>query len=58
MTREENEMTMKPKPGNQPDPNDMSGTFENGGESHRTTASHPDLEDEAEEEAARLGDFA
>jgi len=51
-------MTIKPKPGNQPDPNDMSGIFENGGEAHTPATTHPDLGEEAEEEAARLGDFA
>ena len=56
--REESEMTIKPKPGNQPDPNDMSGIFENGGEAHTPATTHPDLGEEAEEEAARLGDFA
>ena len=50
-------MTTKQKPGNQPDPGDMSGTFDNGGEAHKPATSHPNPEEE-EEEAARLGDFA
>nr|WP_295370741.1 hypothetical protein [uncultured Sphingosinicella sp.] len=50
-------MTIIPKPGNQPDPNDMSGTFENGGDAQNPATTHPNQEQE-EEEAARLGDFA
>ena len=50
-------MTMIPKPGNQPDPDDMSGTFENGDAANEPATTHPNSE-EAEEVAARLGDFA
>jgi len=53
---EENAMTIKPKPGNQPDTNDMSDPFAKDGESSNQEP-HPDLEAE-EEEAAKLGDFA
>jgi hypothetical protein len=51
-------MTSKAKPGNQPDSNDMSGMDQDGGEAHHPATTHPDLQEEAEEEAARLGDFA
>jgi hypothetical protein len=50
-------MTMKPKPGNQPDPADMAGSAAEDGAAHDLASTHPKLEDE-EEEAARLGDFA
>ena len=50
-------MTVNPKPGNQPDPDDMSGAFEKGGDAHKGAAPGHDLEQE-EEEAAKLGDFA
>ena len=50
-------MTIKPKSGNQPDANDMSEPFANDGESSSLGSSPSDLED-AEEEAAKLGDFA
>jgi hypothetical protein len=50
-------MTTKPKPGNQPDTNDMSNPFADDGESTSAGTSHPNLEDE-EEKAAELGDFA
>jgi hypothetical protein len=50
-------MTMKPKPGNQPDSNDMAGPAAEEMSSHDLPNAHPKLEDE-EEEAARLGDFA
>jgi hypothetical protein len=50
-------MTIKPKPGNHPDTNDMSDTFPKDGESSNAGNTHPDLEAE-EEEAAKLGDFA
>lgn len=49
-------MAVNPKPGNQPDPDDMSGTFEEGGKDPDAAAAR--REREAEEEAARLGDFA
>lgn len=49
-------MIINPKPGNHPHPNDMSGTFEDGGESQDTAT--PKHSSEEEEEAARLGDFA
>ena len=49
-------MTINPKPGNHPDPNDMSGTFEDGGEAQDKAPTQHELQ--AEEEAARLGDFA
>ena len=47
-------MTVDPKPGNQPDPDDMSNPFDHDGDINPDTAD-PDL---AEDEAARLGDFA
>ena len=50
-------MTINPKPGNQPDPNDMSNTFESIGEAHNRATTHHNLEEE-EDEAAGLGDFA
>ncbi len=50
-------MTIKPKPGNQPDANDMADPFANDGESSSVGSSPANLED-AEEEAAKLGDFA
>ena len=50
-------MTSSPKPGNQPDPADMANLPDNKGEAHDVPAVHPNLE-AAEEEAARLGDFA
>jgi hypothetical protein len=50
-------MTINPKPGNQPDPDDMSGTFEGGNDGHDPVPTHPNLEEE-EDQAARLGDFA
>jgi hypothetical protein len=49
-------MFSNPKPGNQPDRDDMSGTFENVDEVHNKGTGHPDLD--AEDEAAKLGDFA
>jgi hypothetical protein len=51
-------MTMSPKPGNQPDPNDMSDAFAS--DDAASAHNHPDpaAEDEAEEEADRLGNFA
>jgi hypothetical protein len=49
-------MTIDPKPGNHPEPDDMSGTFEGGGEAHDTASTQQKLKEE--EEAARLGDFA
>jgi hypothetical protein len=53
---EESEMTTNPKPGNHPNPNEMSGTFEEGGEAQDPTATQRKLEQE--EEAERLGNFA
>jgi len=50
-------MTIKPKPGNQPDANDMSEPLANDGEGSSVGSSPPNLDD-AEEEAAKLGDFA
>jgi hypothetical protein len=44
------------KPGNQPDPDDMSGTFDAEGEAGSPLPSH--LTPAQEEEAERLGDFA
>ena len=44
-----------PRPGNQPDPDDMSGGFEKEGEAGEPATTQPELE---EEEADRLGDFA
>ena len=55
-THEESQMTTKPKPGNQPDPTDMSGTFGAGPETQDIPDTQHSLEQE--EEAARLGDFA
>ena len=49
-------MTSNPKSGNQPDPDDTSATSEEGGKVHDAAATQRELE--AEEEAARLGDFA
>jgi hypothetical protein len=49
-------MTINPKPGHQPDPDDMSVTSEDGGKAHDAATAQRELE--AEEEAARLGDFA
>ena len=52
-------MTMNHKPGNQPDPNDMAAGLSVDGEADSPTAAHPTpAEEQAEEEAARLGDFA
>ncbi|HZF44531.1 MAG TPA: hypothetical protein VEZ48_14090 [Sphingomonadaceae bacterium] len=48
-------MTIDPKPGNQPDPDDMSNPFDHDGEATDAPTTHPDL---AEDELARLGDFA
>ena len=50
-------MMMKPKPGNEPDSNDMAGPPAEQMSPHDLPAAHPKLEDD-EEEAARLGDFA
>jgi hypothetical protein len=50
-------MTINSKPGNQPDPDDMSGMSDTDGKAQKPKTAHPDLEQE-EEEAARLGDFA
>jgi hypothetical protein len=48
-------MAIGPKPGNQPDPNDMAAA--SAGDSEAGGHTHPDpAEDEAEEEAERLGD--
>jgi|GEM_PF-3593788 len=50
-------MSINPKPGNQPDPNDMAGAFTNGSDPDAVPV--PGLKTpEQEEEAARLGDFA
>jgi hypothetical protein len=49
-------MTTNPKPGNHPDPNDMSGTFEDGNEAQDSATTQRKLEQE--EEAERLGNFA
>jgi hypothetical protein len=50
-------MTTNGKPGNQPDPGDMSGAFEADGEAGN--AAEADAKLAAEEEvAAKLGDFA
>lgn len=51
-------MTINPKPGNEPDSNDMSGALEVDGEAQHHSTTLPHLSEEAEEEAARLGDFA
>lgn len=50
-------MTITPKPGNQPDTNDMSDSLSSDGETKKVSPPTPNLDDE-EEEAARLGDFA
>jgi hypothetical protein len=50
-------MTIKPRPGNQPDSNDMADAFAKDGESSNAATPYPNLEAE-EEEAAKLGDFA
>jgi hypothetical protein len=49
-------MTTNPKPGNHPDPNDMSGTFEDGSEAEDPATIQRKLEQE--DEAERLGNFA
>ncbi|HZG09728.1 MAG TPA: hypothetical protein VEZ70_12180 [Allosphingosinicella sp.] len=49
-------MTINPKPGNQPDPDDMSGAPDIDVEAGKSATHHLTLEQE--EEAARLGDFA
>ena len=49
-------MIINPKPGNHPEPNDMSGTFEDGGQAEDRAPAQHHLDEE--EEAARLGDFA
>ena len=48
-------MTVNPKPGNQPEPDDMSD-FENDADPSNPATTEAELA--AEEEAARLGDFA
>lgn len=53
---EESEMTTNPKPGNHPDPNDMSGTFGDGSEAQDSATIQRKLEQE--EEAEKLGNFA
>jgi hypothetical protein len=53
---EESEMITNPKPGNHPDPNDMSGTFEDGSKAEDPATIQRKLEQE--EEAERLGNFA
>lgn len=50
-------MTIKQKPGNQPDPSDMSGRLDGTAPIDTPPISHPAPE-EAEDEAAKLGDFA
>ncbi len=50
-------MTIKPKSGNHPDTNDMSSPPADESESVSAGSSHSNQED-AEEEAAKLGDFA
>ena len=50
---------MTSKPGNQPDPDDMANPLASDAETHNPASAHSDpAVDEAEEEAARLGDFA
>ena len=49
-------MTINPKPGNQPDPDDMSDAFANDGDVMNPATPQPNLAEE--EEAAKLGDFA
>jgi hypothetical protein len=50
----ESDMAINPKPGNQPDPDDMAAAFDADGEPGSPAPSHL----EEEEEAAKLGDFA
>ena len=50
-------MSIKPKPGNQPDAGDMAAPLPQEGGGADVASTHPNLEQE-EEEAARLGDFA
>jgi hypothetical protein len=49
-------MTITPKPGNQPDPNDMADPKKDGGDASNPPTTEAELANE--EEAARLGDFA
>jgi hypothetical protein len=49
-------MITNAKPGNQPDPDAMSGTLEDAGKADGAASKQRELE--SEEEAARLGDFA
>ncbi|WP_165356315.1 hypothetical protein [Sphingosinicella sp. BN140058] len=51
-------MTTHPKPGNEPDQKDMSGALDIESETPHPSATLPNRAEEAEEEAARLGDFA
>jgi hypothetical protein len=53
----ENAMTTKARPGNQPDSKDMAAPFDKDGESTDSAQTGATPED-AEEEAAKLGDFA
>jgi glutathione S-transferase len=56
---EEMRMTISVKPGNRPDPDDMAAGLSVDGEADGPAATHPTpAEEKAEEEAARLGDFA
>jgi hypothetical protein len=50
-------MMSNKRPGHQPDPDDMSGTFDAGREPTGSAAADPSVTRE-EEEAERLGDFA
>jgi hypothetical protein len=51
-------MTIHRKPGNQPDPGDMSGAIDADTAAAGAPPAHPDLQEAEEEEAAKLGDFA
>jgi len=49
-------MTINPKPGNEPDPGDMSAELDP--KTGAASVSSPDLVPPEEDEAAKLGDFA
>ena len=51
-------MTLKPKPVDQPEPSDMSEANDKDGEAATPAATHPTLQEQKEEEAERLGNFA
>ena len=51
-------MIINPKPGNEPDQNDMAGALEGDGEGQHVSPSGAHVADEAEEEGTRLGGLA